>query len=305
MATSESHRSEDETIERLPEALRELPEVNAHGPMIRPMGHGDRDIDAETEFNTGDRGCVLLIDIRKSVYPRDAQQVLWRLDRHMAAGHAERRKRMVAPLAAESISPGARDLPESRKRGFPDTGGSLFIPVRGAYVCIERPPPKTLRKSVRGLFRGRRPQVLHALLIRRDGWFGVEGLAESAGASPAKASERLPALERLAVKGQGPSKERGLTAPGALLDGWRKRTLAAPRRRECRRFHVPAGDPEAIANRLVLSLRTARSRPSVNRTGCGADPCAVSCLRSACDVSADVRPPRERAVRGTGSKNCE
>lgn len=254
MATFEGYRLERETVERLLEALRELPDVDAHDPVMQPTDHGDRDIDAEIEFNTGGRSYVLLVEVKKSVYPRDAQQVLWQLDRYMAAGHTERKKQVVPLLAAESISPGAKDLLKSQNCGFFDTGGSLFIPARGAYVYIERPPPKTLQKSVRGLFRGKRSQVLHALLIRHDEWFGVKELAEFAEVSPATASETLSALERfewLAVKGQGPSKERRLTDPGALLDEWQKQTLATPRRQEYRRFYVPASDPDAIAHRLA------------------------------------------------------
>jgi hypothetical protein len=254
MAISEGYRSERETVERLLEALRELPNVDAHEPLMNPAPHGDRGIDAEIEFSAGGRSYMLLIEVKKSVYPRDAQQVLWQLDRNVATGRSEHKKHVVPLLAAESISPGARDLLKRENCGFFDTGGSLFIPARGAYVYIERPPPKTLQKSVRGLFRGKRSQVLHALLVRHDEWFGVKELAEFAEVSPATASETLSSLERfewLAVKGQGPSKERRLTDPGSLLDEWQKQTLAASRRQTYRRFYVPASDPDAIAHRLA------------------------------------------------------
>jgi len=249
------HGLERETIENLLETLRELPDVSAHDLLMQPVSHGDRRIDAEIEFSTGDRSYVLLVEVKKSVYPRDAQQVLWQLGRYVASvGGSDRRKHVVPLLAAESISPGAKDLLKSENCGFFDAGGSLFIPARGAYVYIERPPPKTLQKSIRGLFRGKRSQVLHALLIRHDEWFGVKELAEFAEVSSATASETLSALERfdwLTVKGQGPSKERRLSDPGALLDEWQKQTLAAPRRQTYRRFYVPASEPDAIVRRLA------------------------------------------------------
>ncbi|WP_339631165.1 type IV toxin-antitoxin system AbiEi family antitoxin [uncultured Sneathiella sp.] len=253
MATFEGYKLEMETIERLLKALRELPDVDAHEPVMQPAAHGDRGIDAEIEFTAGGKRYLLLIEIKKSVYPRDAQQVLWLLDRYMAAGPSDRKQQVVPLLAAESISPGAKDLLKSENCGFFDTGGSLFIPARGAYVLIEKPPPKTLQKSVRGLFKGKRSQVLHALLIRHEEWFGVKELAEIAEVSPATASETLSALERfewLTVRGQGPSKERRLTDPGALLDEWQKQTLAATRKQPHRRFYVSGSNPDDIAHRF-------------------------------------------------------
>ena len=116
-------------------------------------------------------------------------------------------------MVAESISPGAKDLLRSERVGYYDSGGSLFLPAHGAYLYIDKPPPKTLSKSVRSLFSGRRAQVLHTLLVRHQDWFGVKELAEQALVSPATASQVLTELERfdwLTSRGQGPSKERHL-----------------------------------------------------------------------------------------------
>lgn len=256
MATFGGYSFERDTVERLLEALRQLPDVDARESVMQPAPHDHRGIDAKVEFSTGRRSYLLLVEVKKSVYPRDVPQALWQLDRYMAtSGHSERKKHVVPLLAAESISPGAKDLLKSENCGFFDTGGSLFIPARGAYVYIEKPPPKTLQKTVGSLFRGKRSQVLHTLLIRHDEWFGVKELAELAEVSPATTSETLSALERfewLTVKGQGPSKERRLTDPGALLDEWQKQALAAPRRGTYRRFYVPMSDADAIAHRLAL-----------------------------------------------------
>jgi DNA-binding transcriptional ArsR family regulator len=274
MATFEGYSLEMATVERLLEALRELPNVDAHDPVMHPPAHGDREIDAEIEFTTGGERYLLLTEVKKSVYPRDARQVLWQLDRYMAAGHSEGKKQVVPMLAAESISPGAKNFLKSENCGFFDSGGSLYIPARGAYVYIEKPPPKTLQKSVRGLFRGKRSQVLHALLIRQGEWFGVKELAEVAEVSPATASETLSVLERfewLTVRGQGPSKERRLSEPGTLLDEWQMQTLAAPRRQIYRRFYVSASDPDAIARHFAdiceqLGLKYALTDQSAAQT---------------------------------------
>ena len=94
--------------------------------------------------------------------------------------------------------------------------------------------------------------MLHALLIERGEWFGVKTLAELAKVSPATASETLAALGRfdwLSSRGKGPSKERQLVEPGALLDEWGKQILAA-RQLPYRRYYVPSIDPEALAGEI-------------------------------------------------------
>jgi hypothetical protein len=71
--------------------------------------------------------------------------------------------------------------------------------------------------------------------------------------SPATASETLSALERfdwLNSRGQGPSKERRLAEPRALLDEWKKQVLAA-RELPSRRYYVPAMKPEPLVNRIA------------------------------------------------------
>lgn len=254
MAIFEDSGLEMTTVERLLEALRKLPDVNAHEPVMHPVAHGGRKIDAEIAFTTGGKPYLLLIEVKKSVYPRDAQQALWQLSNYIADGPTKGEKQVVPLLAADSISPGAKDLLRSENCGFFDSGGSLYIPAHGAYVYIDKPPPKTLQKSVRGLFRGKSSQVLHALLIRHSEWFGVKELAELAEVSPATASETLSALERfewLTVRGQGPSKERRVSEPGALLDEWQKQTVAAPRKQSSRRFYVPSSTPDVIAQRFA------------------------------------------------------
>src|SRR5260370_22536176 len=150
------------------------------------------------------------------------------------------RRRTARAAIAESISPGAKDMLRTERMGYYDSGGSLFLPAHGAYLYIERPPPKTLAKSVRSLFSGRRAQVLHAWLVRHQDWFGVKELAEQAQVSPATASQVLTELERfdwLATRGQGPSKERHLKEPGAMLDAWVKQ-LASIRAPALRRYYV-------------------------------------------------------------------
>lgn len=240
----ESHTTERRLIEQFLETLRALPEVHAELDHREPVGlAGDRGHDAQIDLHIAGKSFTLLIEAKKAVYPRDVRQVLWQLrkfSRRRLTGQSG--DEAVALLVAESISPGAKELLRDERVGYYDSGGSLFLPAHGAYLYIDKPPPKTLSKSVRSLFSGRRAQVLHTLLVRHQDWFGVKELAEQALVSPATASQVLTELERfdwLVSRGQGPSKERHLREPAALLDTWVKQ-LASIRPPALRRYYVPS-----------------------------------------------------------------
>ena len=253
MAMHNAHMHERDLIGKLLEALRELPDVDAHSSIARLKR--DQGIDVEVEIDFAGKSYVLLVELKKSVYPRDAQRILWKWRHLLAVEGAKYRKNKPVPLlAAESISPGVKQLLKDEKFGYFDSGGSLFIPAPGAYIYVDKPPPRPLKRLVGGLFKGKRAQVLHALLLRHNEWFGVKELAELAMVSPATASETLTALERfewISAKGKGPSKERCLAEPGALLDKWEKQIIAAPHRLVCRRYYVPASKPDELTKYLA------------------------------------------------------
>lgn len=245
--------SEKETIEGLLEALQELPQVRSL--LESNSSTVDREIDAKIDFEVDGKKFVMLIEAKKAVYPRDVREIIWQMS-HWSTIEENKNKwnDIVLLLAAESISPGAKELLQKEKVGYYDSGGSLFIPAKGAYFFIEKPPPKRYEKSVRSLFRGKRSQVLHALLLRHDEWFGVNELAKVAEVSAATASETLTAMERfewLGTRGQGPSKKRRLMEPSALLNEWRKQILNFSRGPNYRRYYVPGLKPETIIDRLA------------------------------------------------------
>ncbi len=240
----ESPTTGGELIEKFLETLRALPEAHASLDSGEPVASaGDRRHDAQIDLQIAGKSLTLLVEVKKTVYPRDVRQVLWQFkdfNRNRPTGQGV--DEVLSLLVAESISPGAKDLLRSERVGYYDSGGSLFLPAHGAYLFIDMPPPKALSKSVRSLFSGRRAQVLHTLLVRHQNWFGVKELAELALVSPATASQVLTELERfdwLTSRGQGPSKQRHLREPAALLDAWVKQ-LASIRPPAIRRYYVPA-----------------------------------------------------------------
>ena len=166
---------ERELIAQFLAELRSLPEVRAELERV-----GSPKLDAQLALDVAGKPVHALVELRKAVYPRDARQLVWRirdLGRQQPAG--ESGGEALPVLIAESISPGAKELLRAERVGYYDSGGSLYLPARGAYLYVDRPPPKSLSRSMRSLFTGRRAQVLHGLLVRRQDWFGVKDLAEA------------------------------------------------------------------------------------------------------------------------------
>jgi hypothetical protein len=244
---------EQDLIESVLETLRGLPQARAElGPRAQPSGR-DRGYDARIDLHIGGESVSLLIEAKRAVYPRDVREVIWQIRRYMDLAPSERANEQRLPLiVAESISPGAKELLRKEQVGYFDSGGSLFVPARGAYVYIEKPPPKPLAKALRSLFSGRRTQVLQVLLTLPHRWVSVKELAEQSQASPATVSQVMTELERfdwLETRGQGPSKERLLREPGALLDAWSKQ-LGLGRPPALRRYYVPAVKSTDLPERL-------------------------------------------------------
>ncbi|MHB8253845.1 MAG: hypothetical protein ACYDEV_09130 [Acidiferrobacter sp.] len=250
----EAITAERQLIEQFLDILRALPEVRAelgHWELVRRIGGVS--YDAQVNLQIAGKSFTLLVEAKKAVYPRDVHQVLWQL------GHLRRytsvvpdRDETIPLLVAESISPGAKELLRTERVGYYDSGGSLFLPAPGAYFYIDKPPRKSLLRSTRSLFSGRRAQVLHTLLMHHQDWFGGRELAGQAMVSPATTSQVLTELERfdwLVSRGQGPRKERYLKEPAALLDAWAKQ-LASIRPAELRRYYVPFMKTDTLLERV-------------------------------------------------------
>ncbi len=243
-----SAATEHALIEQFLEAVRGLPDVRARVEVRGGALAAPSPSDAEIHLDVAGRPISLVVEVRKTAYPRDVRQVLWQFNAQRQAHPSD----VQHLLIAESISPGAKDLLKSECVGYYDSGGSLFLPAPGAYIYIDKPPPKTFEKSVRSLFSGRRAQVLHVLLVRPNTWFGVTKVAEQAQVAPSTASDVLGELERfdwLESRGQGPGKERYLREPGELLDAW-SRQLAGTTAPTLRRFYVPGLKSDALLQRV-------------------------------------------------------
>jgi hypothetical protein len=234
-------RTERMLINQFVDAMRALPSVTADHPRWEiPLPNG-LVRDAEVDLYIAGKRVTLEIEVKKTLYPRDVREILWRL-RPYSKPLRHEVDAIVSVLAADSISPGAKELLKEEGIGYFDSGGSMYLPAPGAYIHIDKPPLKGQLKSIGSLYTGVRARVLHALLHDHRAWIGGQALALQAHVSPATASQVLSELERLEFvesRGQGPHKQRHVSQPGALLDSWVKQ-LAVTRAPALRRYFVPA-----------------------------------------------------------------
>lgn len=235
---------EKEILDGLEDAFRDLPgalglsiDYRTHPPQLSSSGH----YDAELEVSAGRSSAILIVEIKRTVFPRDVRDLAWRL-RGSGVGNTTSAGQPIKPLvAAQSISEGARQALIGMDIGYFDTSGSLYLILPEAHVFIDRPPPKAARKPVRGLFSGKRARVVLAILASDGNGLSVKGIAEMADVSPGTASETLTALERmewLDATGSGPTKMRHLIDASGLLDEWRKELDTKAHRLEKRRYYV-------------------------------------------------------------------
>jgi hypothetical protein len=233
------------------EVIRSLPAANAEvSHRELPEAGGAAKYDARLAVHIAGKSYDVVVEEKKSVYPRDVREVLWQLRQYLRH-EAERpnSETTIALLIADSISPGAKELLREEHFAYYDSGGSLFFPAAGAYLFIDKPSPKSFEKESRALYSDRRAQVLHALLADPETWRSVKDLAENAKVSTATASQVLTELGRfdwLSERGQGPRKERMLREPSALLNAWAHQRNAV-RLPPPHRYFVP----EVTANALI------------------------------------------------------
>lgn len=250
-------------MQQLVDTLRALPGVDAEVLSEDVLLDPNPGYDVRIDTHIAGQPLTIFVEAKRTVYPRDVHQALWRLKplKRQDSAHNS-----MALLAAASLSPGAKELLRAEGVGYFDSGGSLYVPAAGAYIFIDKPPPKAQMSAMRSLFTGRRAQAIHALLTRRERWLGVKELAGLSHVSPATASEVMTELEKfewIEVRGQGPNKERHLRDPRALLDAWAAQVVAG-RAPPMRRYYVPGSKADALVDRAAQALEARNASYAVS-----------------------------------------
>src|SRR5665213_1549529 len=99
---------EHEILEKLRKALLQLPAVHLGKTDYSPSFEGKK-FDAEIELTIDNVRFTLEIEVKRSLFPRDVEGVIYRLAR-MKGWETLSHKGRVPMLAASSISLGAKDI---------------------------------------------------------------------------------------------------------------------------------------------------------------------------------------------------
>jgi hypothetical protein len=201
----------------------------------------------------GDESVDILVHVLRNAYPRDIRQALWSLG--VSASSADFARRPIMLVAAESLSPGAKE--ELKKQGvaFFEMSGTLYLHSGRWLINIERMTKKPPKKDRVKLFSGARESVVHALLVHPYQWFSGAELAKLAETSPYTCSIVLQELERMEwceTLGAGPLKRRRLVQPALLLDAWAAQWVTLERKES--RWYTFVEKPDRMLLQLASKL---------------------------------------------------
>jgi len=196
-----------------------------------------------------ERPVRLLIEIRKSGYPRDVQAAVRQWERE----GGEQAETFTLPLLlAPSLSPGSRVWMREQQLAYADASSSLYLHLPWALLYIDLPLSEEPKKrQTQQLFRGASAQVLHALLLEPKRRWHLGELAQCAEVAVSTAHQVTTTLEGelwVEKQGRGPDAIRILQEPGAVLDAWTK--VHTLKRYDIRTYFHLAQTPRLLRNAL-------------------------------------------------------
>ena len=185
--------------------LRDIPGLDVGTG--RPVGRG-----ADAVIGGAGTQVPIAVEVKTRVNAANVHQII-----HRAWGTS-----MPLVVIARDMTEGARAALAEEGIGTIDGLGNVRLELPGLLVRIDgaarRPRTKT-----RATLSGKTSLVAQAMLLDAARSWHVAELAEYAGVSPALAHrvlQRLVDLEIVASRGAGPTKQRRVVEPSALLDLW-------------------------------------------------------------------------------------
>lgn len=211
---------EAEMIELLTAALNDALEGVAEVEPVNGLSPSKGAPDALLTLKSMEGSIQVAVEVVRNAYPRDIQRAVWVLDEATKTTHDQDHIRLVA---AETLSPGAKQSLKERGIAYFEKSGSLYLRSKGLLINIAHPSKGPSRPETISLFTDAREGVVHALLMHAHQWLTGTELAELAHTSPYTCSVVLKELERrewCESIGGGRTLRRRLVEPGKLLDAW-------------------------------------------------------------------------------------
>ncbi len=237
------------------EALKTLPDVRLLRVEMDPHAM-ETGADAEVMLEVQGRPFCLLIDQRKSAYPRDVRAAAWHLSLTQ-----DRPQSMpgVPMLIAPSLPQSSREYLREQRMAYGDSSGSLYLPLPQALFYVDRPVPRQAPREVRNIYKGNSTRALHLLLSDPKRPWHVSELAQEAGVSRSTVHQVFQVLEShlwMEGRGKGPELVRTLTEPCALLNAWREEHTL--KEYEAHSFYCWAKSGDLLRHAVTVALERAK-----------------------------------------------
>lgn len=247
--------ADDESLaDRLCAALEQATDGQIVDRWLESDGATDHQLDLVLKLVVADQSVDIAVEMLRNGYPRDIREAVWRLDGYKIATRGE----PVPLVAAESLSPGAKEQLRQRGVGYFERNGTLYLKWRHWLINIERPGKTRRKKTTTSLFTDAREKVVHALLVHRGEWLTGNELAELAETSAFTSSTVLQELELrewCESSGAGRTRRRRLIEPGMLLDAWAEEWVNRKQARS--RWYVFASNSDALLMHLTDQIERA------------------------------------------------
>jgi len=241
-------------ISTITEALNSLPEIRLVRVEMDPQAI-DKGADAEIMIEVQGHLISLLLDEKKSAYPRDVRAAAWQLT---SAGPRVSSCPAVPMLIASSLPRSSREYLRQQKIAYADSGGSLYLPLPQALFYVDKPVPRQAPREARNIYKGNTTRVLHLLLSQPQRAWHVSDLAKEAGVSRSTVHQVFQVLENqlwMEGQGKGPELVRTLTEPGSLLNAWREEHSL--KQYEARSFYCYAKSEAMLRHAVTAALEHA------------------------------------------------
>ncbi|WP_432263320.1 type IV toxin-antitoxin system AbiEi family antitoxin [Cupriavidus sp. TMH.W2] len=213
-------------------------------------------LDLALGLDVAGKSVEVAVEALRFAYPRDIQGAVWKLSEYKLA--SERPQDLILLVAAESLSPGAREQLRNRGIGYFERNGNLRLSWRNWLINIERPDLPSKKKEGTSLFTDSREMVVHALLVNRNKWMTGSQLAEMSRTSSYTCSVVLQELERrewCESSGAGRTLRRRLTKPKQLLEAWA--TDWTKRKEKRTRWYAFTERPNLLLEHLTYQIEKA------------------------------------------------
>ena len=186
VASEADMENPSEWMDRLRDALLQVPFVRIHQIALSPVMQNGLEADAELQLQIQKESWAILVEISKNGEPQRVRMAAEQL-RRAVQNHPGK---VYGVLMAPFLSNASREILKNAGLGWLDWAGNSFLSFSGIHIEMERSqinPFKTRRQQI-SLFAPKSAQLLRLFLTQPGPW-KVEAMAKKGGVSLGQVSK--------------------------------------------------------------------------------------------------------------------